>query len=36
MSFTILETVTDEAVRDEQQLANLATEHASAGTPWLD
>ncbi|MDB5162716.1 MAG: hypothetical protein JWN28_323 [Candidatus Saccharibacteria bacterium] len=36
MNFTILETVTNEAVRDKKQLKNFAIEQASAGTPWLE
>ena len=36
MKYTILETVTDESLRDKKQLANYAVDQASAGTPWLD
>lgn len=36
MSFTILETVTNEAVRTKEQLASFAADEASAGFPWLD
>jgi hypothetical protein len=36
MSFTILETVTNDSIREKEQLQNFATDQASAGTPWLD
>jgi len=36
MSFTILETVTNDSVRNEEQLAKFASDQASAGIPWLD
>lgn len=36
MSLTILQTVTDASLREQEKLEQFAVEQASAGTPWLD